>query len=299
MKRFSLENKSEGAAVFALGFFDGVHLGHRAVIEKAAAEAKARGTLSAVFTFTDNKALGKKGVAGEIYSAQRRCELFEEMGVDFVVMPDFSDFSSLSPEQFADILISRFNAVGFVCGNDFRFGKNAVGTPQLLREISRERGVDVFVMDEVLSDGESVSSTKIREALRDGDIKTANRLLLRPYSITAKVVGGKHLGSKKLYPTINQPFSKGSAPLKFGVYASKTIYDGKIMPSVTNIGVCPTVGGQSEPNFETYIIDADMDLYGKTVTVELFDFIREEKKFSDINALKAQIELDIQAARKI
>ncbi len=298
MKIFSLENKSEDAAVFALGFFDGVHLGHRAVIEKAAAEAKARGALSAVFTFTDNKAIGKKAQAGEIYSAQRRCELFEEMGIDLVVMPDFSNFSSLSPEQFVDILMSRFNAQGFVCGNDFRFGKNAVGTPQLLREISKERGVDVFVMDEVFSEGESVSSTKIREALKIGDIKTANRLLGRAYSISAKVIGGKHLGSKKLYPTINQPFSEGSALLKFGVYSSRVHFNGKIMPSVTNIGVCPTVGGQCEPNFETYIIDADIDLYGKRVTVELYEFLREEKKFPDIKALKAQIEADIEAARK-
>lgn len=298
MKIFSLENKSEDAAVFALGFFDGVHLGHRAVIEKAAAEAKARGALSAVFTFTDDKAFGKKALAGEIYSAKRRCELFEEMGIDLVVMPDFSDFSSLSPEQFVDILISRFNAQGFVCGNDFRFGKNAVGTVQLLKEISKERAVDVFVMDEVLCEGESVSSTKIREALKGGDIKTANRLLGRAYSISAEVVGGKHLGTKKLYPTINQPFSEGSALLKFGVYASRVSFNGKTMPSVTNIGVCPTVGGQSEPNFETYIIDADVDLYGKTVTVELYDFIREEKKFHDIKALKAQIEADIEAARK-
>lgn len=298
MEIFSLENKNSRPCVMALGFFDGVHLGHRSVLEKVCAEAQKLGAISAVFTFTDNKNNGKKSQAGEIYSASRRCEIFEELGIDFVLMPDFTDFSGLSPEEFVDVLTKRFSAVAFVCGNDFQFGKNAVGDAQLLEKLSYERGARTFIVDELFIDGQSVSSTRIREALKSGDIKTANKLLGSPYSICAEVVGGKHLGTEVLYPTINQTFSEGGALLKFGVYASRATYNGKTMPSVTNIGICPTIGDQRAPASETYIIDADIDLYGKRVKVQLLEYLREEKKFESISALKSQIEADIEAARK-
>lgn len=298
MRIFSLENKSDAPSVIALGFFDGVHLGHRAVLKKATEQAKSRGVLSAVFSFTDNKKEGKKSQLGEIYSTSRRCELFSEIGFDFVIMPDFSAFSSLSPTEFVDVLKNNFNAVAFVCGSDFRFGKGAVGDVMTLKELAVLRGIDTYVVDEVLLDGESVSSTRIRKALKDGDIKTANKLLGREYSIRAEVVHGKQIGTDMLYPTINQTFEDGGALLKFGVYASKTIYDGKEMPSVTNIGVCPTFLEKRVPTSETYIIDADVNLYGKSVEVRLLDFLREEKKFESPEALKIQIKKDIEAARK-
>lgn len=299
MNIFSLENKSDAPCVIALGFFDGVHLGHRAVLKKATEQAKARGVLSAVFSFTDNKKEGKKSRLGKIYSAQRRCELISELGLDFAIMPDFSAFSSLSPEQFVEILKNNFKACAFVCGKDFRFGKGAVGDTALLKELAAQCGIETYVVEDVVLDGENVSSTRIRKALSDGDIKTANKLLGRQYSIRSEVAHGKNIGSKVLYPTINQPFEDGDAILKFGVYASKTIYDGKEMPSVTNIGVCPTFLDERKPVSETYIIDADVNLYGKRVEVRLIDFLREEKRFESPEALKIQIEKDIEAAKNL
>lgn len=298
MKIFSLENKSDAKSVIALGYFDGVHLGHRAVLKKATEQAKKLGVLSAVFSFTDNKKEGKKSQLGKIYSTQRKCELLSELGFDFVIMPDFSVFSSLSPERFVEILSDNFSACAFVCGKDFRFGKGAVGDAALLKELAAIRGIETYVVEDVILDGENVSSTRIRNALSEGDIKTANKLLGREYSIRAEVAHGKNIGSKVLYPTINQPFEDGGALLKFGVYASKTIYDGKEMPSVTNIGVCPTFLDERKPTSETYIIGADVNLYGKSVEVKLLDFLREERQFESPEALKIQIEKDIKAVKK-
>lgn len=298
MKIFSLENKSDAKSVIALGYFDGVHLGHRAVLKKATEQAKKLGVLSAVFSFTDNKKEGKKSQLGKIYSTQRKCELLSELGFDFVIMPDFSAFSSLSPERFVEILSDNFSACAFVCGKDFRFGKGAVGDTALLKELAAIRGIETYVVEDVILDGENVSSTRIRNALSEGDIKTANKLLGREYSIRAEVAHGKNIGSKVLYPTINQPFEDGGALLKFGVYASKTIYDGKEMPSVTNIGVCPTFLDERKPTSETYIIGADVNLYGKSVEVKLLDFLREERQFESPEALKIQIEKDIKAVKK-
>ena len=300
MKRFTLQNESSSPCVMALGYFDGVHLGHRAVIEKAVSEAKARGILSAVFTFTEQgNCKRKKAEAGEIYTPAHRCELFEEMGVDFVVMPDFSDFCSLSPQKFVEILCSRFGATAFSCGNDFRFGKNAAGTAQQLSCLAKEQGFETYVLDEVCIDNVRVSSTRIRKLLLQGDIKKANFLLGTPYNISADVVGGKHLGRARLYPTINQSFSSTSVIPKFGVYASRVCMEDKIMPAVTNIGVCPTFEGQTEPTAETHIIDTEVDLYGKKVKVELLEYLRPEQKFQSVEALKEQISVDIESAISI
>ena len=299
MKIFSLENKSDAKSVIALGFFDGVHIGHRAVLKEATEQAKARGVLSAVFTFTDNKKEGKKTQLGEIYSASRRAELLEELGFDFVIMPDFSAFSSLSPEDFVKTLKDNFNATAFVCGRDFRFGKGASGNTELLCSLALECGIDTYIVDDVLLDGQNVSSTRIRKALMDGDIEEANKMLGREYSICSEVVHGKQIGSDILYPTINQTFENGGALLKFGVYASKTIYDGKEMPSITNIGVCPTFTKQIGAASETYILDTNINLYGKKVEVRLTHFLREEKKFESPEALKIQIQKDIEIARKL
>ncbi len=299
MKLLSFKDKNSEPCIFALGFFDGVHLGHRAVIKRAAAEAKARGVLSAVFTFTDSKNVGKKTQRGEIYPLSRRLEIFENLGVDFVLMPDFSDFCSLSPNEFVLSLCLNFSAVGFVCGEDFHFGKMAAGDTDMLSRLSKHRGADTLVLGEVMLENFKVSSTKIRETLKEGKIELANKMLGEPYSIKAEVVGGKHIGTKSLYPTINQPIEQNIAPLKFGVYASRSIFENKSYPSVTNIGVCPTVTDSQRPTIETYIIDQNINLYGKTVKVELISFLREEKKFTCVAELKEQIDCDIKKALKI
>lgn len=299
MKKFTLRSKNTVACVMALGFFDGVHLGHRAVIEKAVSEAKARSLCSGVFTFTESAGQSKKTRDGEIYGIEKRLELIEEMGVDFALVPDFKDFASLSAEQFIKTLVEDFSVAAVVCGEDFRFGKGAVGNTELLKEFSKQYGFEVFIVPAVVLDGQKVSSSAIREALKNARLERAEKMLGKPFSIKGEVVSGEHIGSKKLYPTINQTLKSGFV-LKRGVYATQSIVDGKKLPSVTNIGVCPTVKEEgTQLAAETYILDSTLDLYGKSVEVVFRAFLREETKFASIEKLKAQITDDIEKAREI
>lgn len=299
MKKFTLQDKNEKACVMALGFFDGVHLGHRAVIQKAASVAKARGLCSSVFTFTVNKGESKKTRDGEIYSIEKRLALIESLGIDFALVPDFSKFSALSAEQFIKTLVENFSVSAVVCGEDFRFGSHAAGDTRLLKEYAKQYGFEVFVVPAVELDGEKVSSSAIRAALKNGEVEKADRMLGSAFSLRGEVVSGEHIGSKKLYPTFNQKLKDGFV-LKNGVYATYSIVDGKKLPSVTNIGVCPTVKKEgTAPNAETYVLDASLELYGKNVEVFFTSFLRDEKKFDSIEKLKAQISEDIKKAKEI
>ncbi len=291
MKILRWSDSLDANVVFALGFFDGVHLGHRAVIESAVAKAKELGFFSAVFTFTS----GKKTEKGSIYPLEKRLELFEEMGVDFALVPDFSEFSSLSPEQFLDTLKNNFKASAFCCGENFKYGKNASGDVSSLKAYAESNGCEVIIKKTALFKNERVSSSRIRELFLEGNISEANSMLGREYSVKGKVIKGKQIGSKSLYPTINLPLFEGSASLKRGVYASRTEINGKSYKSITNIGICPTVKNGEELSFETYILDEELSLYGKDAEVFLEKFIREEKKFENVERLKEQIALDIKS----
>ncbi len=299
MKKFTLQDKSKKACVMALGFFDGVHLGHRAVIEKAVSVARERSLCPAVFTFTESAGQSKKTRDGEIYDIEKRLSLIEEMGVNFALVPDFKDFASLSAEQFIKTLVENFSVSAVVCGEDFRFGRAAAGDTALLNEFSKQYGFEVFVVPAVVLDGEKVSSSAIRTALKNGDLPTAEKMLGKPFSIKGEVVSGEHIGSKKLYPTINQSL-KDNFVLKRGVYATQSIVDGKKMPSVTNVGVCPTVKKEgTHLAAETYILNTSLDLYGKSVEVIFKLFLREETKFNSLFELREQITKDIEKAKEI
>jgi len=291
MKVLRWSDSLDAKTVFALGFFDGVHLGHRAVIEGAVAKAKELGFFSAVFTFTS----GKKTEKGSIYPLNRRLELFEEMGVDFALVPDFSEFSSLSPKEFLDTLKNNFKAAAFCCGENFRYGKNASGDINSLKDYAEGNNCEVIIKEAVEFKNERVSSSRIRELFLEGNISEANSMLGREYSIKGKVIKGKQLGSKILYPTINLPLFEGRAPLKRGVYSSETKIDGKRYKSITNIGICPTVKNEGRLSFETYILDEELSLYDRDAEVFLKRFIREEKKFENTEQLKKQIAQDIKS----
>ena len=284
--------------VIALGYFDGVHLGHKEVIEAAVKEAKKRNIKSAVFTFTDDKRVSKKALRGVLYSADMRRELISRLGVDLVFMPDFSQFCSLSPKEFVELLSKKYFAVALVCGEDYKFGKMAQGDIKMLKSLACDLGIEVFVQKKVEYLGQEVSSSRICKALEDGKISLANKLLGRNYSFKSEVVSGKHIGSKSLFPTINQKLFDSSVKVKNGVYSSKVLIDGERLTAVTNIGVCPTVQNTDEVVSETYIIDKDISLYGKSVEVELIEFLRDEKKFNSIKELKEQISMDVEAAKK-
>ncbi len=299
MDIFSFDKTINDPCAIALGYFDGVHLGHRKVIESAVGYSTENKIKSAVFTFGDLNGSSKKSVSGALYTAAHRAELVEKLGADFLIMPDFSEISSLSPSRFVLLLKEKFSARAFFCGEDYRFGKGAVGNVDTLKELCAQNGIELFVLKKVTMFGEEISSSRIKDALLKGDAVLAKNLLGRAYSFKSRVVSGEQIGSKQLYPTINQTFADNSAKIKNGVYASMVVIGQKKYKAVTNIGTCPSVKKLDSAVSETYIIDKSLDLYGESVEVELFEFIREEKRFDSIESLKEQIQADIKKAIEI
>ena len=282
----------------ALGLFDGVHLGHRAVINAALAQKK-NGLSSLVFTFEPDCVLRKAGgTQGYIYTkTEKEILLCEQIGVDEIVSPPFERLCCLSGEEFADeILCRQLRAAHVCCGNDFRFGKNAACGANELMDFGKRFGFEVEVISPVEYGGSIVSSSRVRELLLKGDITLANELLGFNYFINAEVSNGNHIGRTINFPTINQEFSDGQLIPKFGVYSTLTNVGGKVMPSVTNVGVKPTIEGVRRPLAETHIIGYNGDLYGKSADVCFKSFIRPEMKFASLDELKAQINKDILSA---
>lgn len=279
----------------ALGLFDGVHLGHRAVL-KLSAES---GLLPSVFTFSPD-AVSEKNAAGYIYGQEEKTKIIHSCGIEKIYSADFNEVRELSGEEFVkNILIGEMNA-GFVCcGNNFRFGKNAsCGTPEL-HELGRKYGFEVRTADSVKSDNEIVSSTEIRKALLDGNAVKAAIFLGNPYTISREVIHGAHLGSTIGFPTANQIFESGQLVPKFGVYASRAVIDGEYYRAITDIGIKPTVNYNGLPLAETHIIDFAGDLYGRKIDIEIMEFIRPEMKFTSIDELKKQISGDIEEATSV
>lgn len=277
--------------VLAIGMFDGVHIGHRTVLTAALLQD----TLSpAVFTFSYADA-PKKGAP--LQTEEERQQLFEQMGFADLFCADFSAVCDMTPAAFVDMLYDALSVRSIVCGFNFRFGKNGAGDTALLQTLCEKRGIRLAVQPPVTADGASVSSTRIKEAFAAGNIETAARLLGRAPTVCSAVIGGQHLGRTLGSPTINQPLADTVLP-RFGVYAAVALVDGKMLPAVTNVGVHPTVG-KVAPQAESYILDYSGDLYGKTVPVSLVHFLRPEKAFDGIDALRAQIGADADAVRRL
>lgn len=280
----------------ALGLFDGVHLGHRAVIELAADS----GLVPAVFTFEPETVCRAKGQSGFIYTAGEKESLLRQCGIREIYPVHFGEVCGLSGIDFVkDILVDRMNAGFICCGGSFRFGKNASCGAGELKSFGRRYGIPVEIAGDVLRNGETVSSTAIRKALQAGDIRLAEVLLGRHYAIEKEVCHGAHVGRTMGFPTINQVYARGQLVPKFGVYASRVSLGGESFPAVTNVGMKPTVDYSGEPLAETHIIGFRGDIYGKTVKTELLRFIRAEMRFSALDELKAQISRDMESARQI
>lgn len=276
----------------ALGFFDGLHLGHIAVVQRALLR---REVSSVVFTFNDKTALPKfrekKGNC--IITYEQKAELFEEAGADFLYAPDFGEIKDFSAREFVEkILKDRLCAAYVVCGYDFRFGRGGEGNPDILSALCHEHGIACEVVPPVRIGGEIVSSTEIRRLIRLGEIEKANRLLGYELSYELPVVKGNEIGRTIGFPTINQKIPDYMVSPKNGVYKSWTTVDGKTYRSITNIGVKPTVTDRGEVVTETHIIGFHGDLYGKTVKISLRGYLRGERKFESLSALKAQLSYD-------
>lgn len=279
----------------ALGNFDGVHRGHAAVLEAAAAKT-AEGMKALAVTFdvhTDGVVFGS--APPKLLDGAMLEEAFREHGTEPYRL-DFAEIRDMSPERFvSEVLIGRLGAAFVSVGWNFTFGKGAAGKADDLVRLCEKYGAECSVIPAVEYLGEPVSSTRIRRALADGRVAEAGAMLGRPFGYGFEVVRGDALGRKMGFPTLNQYFPDGFTVPKRGVYVSETEAGGRRMRSVTNIGGRPTVGG-SDVRSETYIHGFSGDLYGKNVRVFLLDYLREEKKFASVDALSAQIEADVRAA---
>ena len=296
MKIYNRIEKCDNKTAVALGFFDGVHLAHRQVILKAAAQ-KNEQTLSAVLTFSfDNKTPDNKFNIKTILTKRQKYEQIERLYIDEVFDIDFAKVADMPPEIFFnEVLVKKLNVSFISCGYDYTFGKNASGDITLLKKLCDRNSIELSVLDK-LSDGDmTVSSSAIRTALLDGDIELANRLLGYSYYIEEEIIHGRHLGNTIGFPTINQRLSHERVIPKYGVYFSTTAVDGKKYKSITNVGVKPTVGKEKEPLAETYIIGFDGDIYGKEVSVYFHKMQRPEVKFSGIDELKNAINKSVES----
>ncbi len=278
----------------ALGIFDGVHRGHRAVIDKAAEEAEKNGLAPAVCTFKTGTINTKGSGYRPIYSDETKLVLLENEGAEYVFISDFADVRDMSPEEFAEkILCGVLNARIVVCGRDFRFGKNAACSAEGLKEICGHLGMSLCVVDDVTENGVRICSADIRKYISEGDIRSANLLLGHNYAITGRVIQGNRFGRQMNFPTANQRMYENNVMPRFGVYASYAELDGKVYRGITNIGVKPTVDSSGIPLAETHFPGFSGDIYGREIVVRLCDFIRPEKRFNNTDELKAQINSDV------
>lgn len=280
----------------ALGMFDGLHLGHAAVLNALQGEASEAAKCVLTFSTSNAKPDAKTGV--RLLSRAMRDRLLESFGVDYVFQPEFSDFRDMSPSDFAKNFLGKYlNAKTVFCGEDFRFGKNAAATADDLQKLL-PNGVSARIVPTVNALGGAVKTTRIRGLIESGDVKTAAILLGRPFTIDFAVEHGRRLGRTLGWPTINQAFPEDFAVPRFGVYASVTLVGGARRASVTNIGVKPTVGS-GHILAETYIQGFSGELYGLNTPVELVELIRDERKFESVEALKSQVDKDAALAVEI
>ena len=286
----------------ALGFFDGVHKGHQAVISAAVNHVKPSGLTSrlipVVFTFSQHPR-AYFGDAPELISdLNDRLTCFEQLGVVTAVTADFGDFVNMDAVEFYAFLRDKLNMRAAFYGYNYRFGKGREGDGELLARFCKKDGISAEPIAPVLFNGEPVSSSRIRAALNAGDIESASKMLGRDILLTARVENGKNLGHKLGFATINQPLTAVVRPLLRGVYAAEVTLSGKVYPAVTNLGARPTVL-QSEEAAETHIIGFEGDLYGQSVGVRFLKFLRPQRKFDSVEQLKDQIRRDVEAALKL
>lgn len=294
-KNFSGKKKA-----VALGIFDGVHLGHRAVFERAKS-FEDMGMETAVFTFDTGSITVKHGESYRYIAPDDiKTQMINNAGIKHIYRADFSEMRSLSAEDFVlNVLKEKMNAGAVICGRDFRFGKDAAcGTDELIR-FGKKYGFEVSIVEPVIIDGEIVSSSAVKNFLINGDIKKANIFLGYDYSIDQTVVHGNHIGRTIDFSTINQHFLPQQIIPGYGVYASFSVIDGKKYLSVTNIGVKPTVTSENVPLAETHIINYKGDLYKRRIQVSLFEYIRSEHHFQSLYELKKQIKKDTEAVKAL
>jgi len=287
--------------VIALGFFDGVHLGHGALLRRTAERAAERGMTPAAFTFDRAPKEFVTGVNVPLLTgaAERAALIREVYGIERTIVATFDNAMMTMPwRSFLELLVSRYGAAHLVAGHDYRFGYKNEGTPEILRAWCAEHGLGCDVIPKVELRGVTVSSTHIRSLVEAGDMEGAAAFLGHPYAVTGTVRHGKHLGTEELFPTVNLMPEPWRVLPRFGVYAVRVILDdGAVYPGVTNVGIRPTIVDDNRVTIETNLIGFSGDLYGHELRLEFRRRLRDERKFGSMAELYAQIERDIAAAK--
>jgi riboflavin kinase/FMN adenylyltransferase len=286
--------------IYALGFFDGVHLGHAALLRKCRKLAEEQGCKAAAVTFSshpDTLVLGK--TPSLINTIEDRVRLLKAAGMDDVIVLPFDRQMQTMPwQEFLSLLVEHYGAAGLVCGHDFRFGNRGEGNALLLQNYCEANGMPWAVVPEQTLEGMTISSTHIRSLLERGQMEEAERFLGHPHMLTGEVVSGRKLGRTLGVPTANISIPEGVVQLPFGVYACKAIVDGQTLLAVTNVGNRATVGGH-RVTVEPWLLDFDGDLYGKQITLEFHAFLRPERKFDSLAALQEEIRKNADETRSL
>ena len=284
--------------IYALGFFDGVHLGHQKLLSQCCALASEYDCGTAAITFDRHpKSLFTDKPTVLISTIPDRELLLRRYGMDHVhVLTVSKETMGLPWRQFIHLLLEE-GAAGFVCGDDFHFGAKGEGDAEKLQTLCAELGLPCRVVPEQTVDSIRISSTYIRRQIETGDMATAVRFMGHPYTLTGTVVRGQQLGRTLGIPTANLHLPAGLAIPKFGVYACCVLIDGQRYPAVTNIGTRPTVEGQGI-TVEPWILDFSGDLYGKRITLECYRFLRSEQKFPSLEALQTEIRKNAEETRR-
>lgn len=289
--------------VIAAGCFDGVHLGHQAVIREAVRQAREADGEAWVMTFDPHPArvLNPNTAPPLLSSQETQFRHFEELGVAGVFLVPFTrEFMGMLPEEFADDVRKEIpKLAGFVTGTDWRFGRRASGTVDMLREFWQEHGIQVTGVEAVNYEGERISSTRIRHAVLSGDLKTAAGLLNRPYSVFGSVVHGREVGRKLGFPTANIDVQNEVEPPS-GIYAAKALLDGTLYQAAAYIGSRKTFHNIGDERvLEVYLFDFDGKIYDHAIEVQFVEKVREDIAFESVELLKEQIEKDVAQIRSI
>lgn len=293
-----IDNNSQDVREFnnyiALGSFDGLHVGHLSLIYKVVELAENNNGKSMVFTFKNHPKsfIDEANSPKLLIDNKKKTEVLNKNGIDIVCFKEFDyEFMKMSPKEFVEFLVLKYNAKGIVVGFNYKFGYKNLGNIELLKELQKQYGYELYVMEACSYKEEVVSSTRIRKAISDGDVLEASKMLNRPYSLIGEVIDGRKIGRTIGFPTANLKYDKNFILPGIGVYYTNIKVNNKIYKAITSVGSNPTVDGK-KITVETYILDFNKDIYGEIVEVSFIKKIRNEKKFKGLEQLKAQIEKD-------
>ncbi len=290
-KAFNEESKNN---YIALGSFDGLHLGHLSLIEKAKDLAVKNNGKSIIFTFKNHprKFLNTTNKIQLIMTNEEKIDILQNEEVDIIAFKAFDEkIMKMMPDEFIRWLCKSYNVKGIIVGFNFKFGYKNLGDVETLEKFQKEYKYKLYVMKPYTMQDEIISSTSIRKELLDGNVKKAFNMLSRPYMLSGKVIDGKKLGRTIGFPTANLEINKEKVIPKKGVYYTNVKIDEKTFKGITSVGNNPTVNGQ-ELTLETYILNFNEDIYGKEIKVYFIDRLRDEIKFNNINELVAQLKKD-------